>query len=153
MMYCTFWLDREQFAVPMLEVQEVIQQQVLTPVPMAPPLLRGLMNLRGTLVVSIDMRRRLQLPPVVDESESIQVIVNGAGSLFGLMVDQMGDVVELDPATAQSPPGNSLAGSRQLIREVYPLEQGLLTVLDVERILEIDLGQGETAREATLAPA
>lgn len=153
MMFCTFWLAESQYAVPMLDVQEVIQQQVLTPVPLAPPLLRGLMNLRGTLVVSIDMRRRLQLPPASDDLESIQVIVDGGGSLFGLMVDQMGDVIELDPASAQLPPGSTHTGMRQLIREVYPLAEGLLSVLDVKQILEIDLGQFEATRETALTSA
>jgi purine-binding chemotaxis protein CheW len=147
MQYCTFYVNNRHFGIPMMEVQEVIRQQTLTPVPLAPNLVRGLMNLRGNLVVSIDMRRRLAMPPAEDEATSIQIITKGPSGLVGLMVDQVGEVESLDSAHAEAPPGTAPQHIRELMKFVFPLEGGLLTVLDGERILEMESERHEGARE------
>lgn len=147
MQYCTFYLNQRNFAIPMMEVQEVIRQQTLTPVPLAPTLVRGLMNLRGNLVVSIDMRRRLGLPPAEDESTSIQIISKGPSGLVGLMVDQVGEVETLEDSDGEPPPGTAPQAIRELMKAVFPLEGGLLTVLDGAHILEMEPERHEISRE------
>lgn len=144
MQYCTFYLDNKHFGIPMLEVQEVMLQQALTPVPLASGVIRGLMNLRGSIVVSIDMRRRLGLAPTEKEEDSIQVITQGPLGLVGWMVDQMGEVADLDPADGETPPGTVAASSRELMKSVFQLETGLLMVLDGERILEMEQERSES---------
>lgn len=147
MQYCTFYVNQRHFGIPMMEVQEVIRQQTLTPVPLAPNLVRGLMNLRGNLVVSIDMRRRLAMPPAEDEDSSIQIITKGATGLVGLMVDQVGEVESLDPTASEPPPGTAPQHIRELMKAVFALEGGLLTILDGERILEMEVERHEGVRE------
>jgi purine-binding chemotaxis protein CheW len=147
MQYCTFYVNQRHFGIPMMEVQEVIRQQTLTPVPLAPNLVRGLMNLRGNLVVSIDMRRRLAMPPAEDEDSSIQIITKGTTGLVGLMVDQVGEVESLDPSAAEPPPGTAPQHIRDLMKAVFALEGGLLTILDGERILELEGERHEGVRE------
>jgi len=147
MQYCTFYLDNKHFGIPMLDVQEVMLQQVLSPVPLASSVVRGLMNLRGNIVLSIDMRRRLGLPETATEQESIQIITQGPSGLVGWMVDQMGEVAELDPALGEIPPGTVAAASRELMTSVFQLETGLLMVLDGERILEMEQECNEIPRE------
>jgi len=138
MQYCTFYLDQKHYGLPMMEVQEVMLQQELTPVPLASDIVRGLMNLRGSIVLSIDMRRRLGLADADPEQKSIQIITKGPAGLVGWMVDQMGEVADLDPGKGQPPPGTVSAASRELMQAVFQLESGLLMVLDGERILDID---------------
>ena len=147
MQYCTFYLDNKHYGVPMMEVQEVILQQALTPVPLASSVVRGLMNLRGSIVLSIDMRRRLGLPESAPEQESIQIITQGPAGLVGWMVDQMGEVADLDPSAGEPPPGTVSEASREVIESVFQLESGLLMVLDGQRILEMEQDRREGVRE------
>lgn len=145
--YCTFYLANKHYALPMMDVQEVMLQQELTPVPLANSVVRGLMNLRGNIVLSIDMRRRLRLPESAPDQESVQIITQGPSGLVGWMVDQMGEVAELDPANSETPPGTVSASSRELLHSVFQLEHGLLMVLDGEKVLEMDQDRAEFTPE------
>ncbi len=149
MQYCTFYLDKKHYGIPMMEVQEVMLQQDLTPVPLAPSVVRGLMNLRGNIVLSIDIRRRLGLPESDPTQDSIQIITQGPAGLVGWMVDQMGEVADLDPAAGEIPPGTVPAANRELTQSVFQLESGLLMVLDGQRILEMEQDRLEGIREGS----
>lgn len=149
MQYCTFYLDKKHYGIPMMEVQEVMLQQDLTPVPLAPSVVRGLMNLRGNIVLSIDIRRRLGLPESDPSQDSIQIITQGPAGLVGWMVDQMGEVADLDPAAGEVPPGTVPAANRELTQSVFQLESGLLMVLDGQRILEMEQDRLEGLREGS----
>jgi len=149
MQYCTFYLDKKHYGIPMMEVQEVMLQQDLTPVPLAPSVVRGLMNLRGNIVLSIDIRRRLGLPESDPTQDSIQIITQGPAGLVGWMVDQMGEVADLDPAAGEIPPGTVPAANRELTKSVFQLESGLLMVLDGQRILEMEQDRLEGIREGS----
>ena len=146
MQYCTFYLDKKHYGIPMMEVQEVMLQQDLTPVPLAPSVVRGLMNLRGNIVLSIDIRRRLGLPESDPSQDSIQIITQGPAGLVGWMVDQMGEVADLDPAAGEIPPGTVPVANRELTQSVYQLESGLLMVLDGQKILEMEQDRLEAVR-------
>lgn len=149
MQYCTFYLDDKHFGLPMMDVQEVILEQSLTPVPLASRMIRGLMNLRGSIVLSIDMRRRLGLADRSDGESSIQIITNGPSGLIGWMVDQMGEVCDLDPELGELPPGTVPGQTRELMDKVFQLESGLLMVLNGQRILEMEQERPEGAREGS----
>ncbi len=149
MQYCTFYLDKKHYGIPMMDVQEVMLQQDLTPVPLAPSVVRGLMNLRGNIVLSIDIRRRLGLPESDPTQDSIQIITQGPAGLVGWMVDQMGEVADLDPAAGEIPPGTVPAANRELTQSVFQLESGLLMVLDGQRILEMEQDRLEGLREGS----
>jgi purine-binding chemotaxis protein CheW len=136
--YCTFYLANKHYALPMMDVQEVMLQQELTPVPLGSSVVRGLMNLRGNIVLSIDMRRRLRLPDSSPDQESVQIITQGPSGLVGWMVDQMGEVAELDPTSA---------ASREVLQSVFQLETGLLLVLDAQKVLEMDQDRPEMTLE------
>lgn len=153
MQYCTFYLDKKHYGIPMMEVQEVMLQQDLAPVPLAPSVVRGLMNLRGNIVLSIDIRRRLGLPESDPTQDSIQIITQGPAGLVGWMVDQMGEVADLDPAAGEIPPGTVPAANRELTQSVFQLESGLLMVLDGQRILEMEQDRLEGIREGSRALA
>jgi len=125
------------FGVDVLNVQEVLRFQQMTPVPQAPAMIEGLINLRGQIVTAIDMRGRLRLPPRAGDKSPMNIVVRTTGGAVSFLVDEIGDVLDMDPATYERPPENLDPGARELIRGVYKLEGRLLLVLDAERTAEI----------------
>lgn len=140
MQYCTFYINREMFGVDVLLVQEVVRSQQITPVPLAPAVIRGLMNLRGNIVSTIDMRRRLNLPPAPAGSDWINVIVRTSSGLISLLVDQIGDVIEVDEAGFEPVPATARGDGRASIARVYKLDGALLQVLHPDRVVEFHGG-------------
>lgn len=128
--YCTFFLDGTFFGVEVQEVQEVIRYQEMTPVPLAPSEVEGLINLRGQIVTAIDLRRRLQLPERPDERLPMNVVVRDRDGALSFLVDEIGDVLEVDEESFERPPETIEPAIRELIKGVYKLEDRLLLVLD-----------------------
>ena len=144
---CTFYLHEQFFGVPVREVQEVIRYQEMTFVPLAPREICGLINLRGQIVMALDLRRRMGLPERAADARPTNVVVrtdNGAGSQ---MVDEIGDVIEVTGEYFECPPDTLRGPARELIRGVHKLQGRLLLVLETERVLRCDEKEhGETAR-------
>src|ERR1700730_3115405 len=97
--YCTFFVDGHYFGVDVLKVQEIIRYQEMTRVPLAPPVVRGLINLRGQIVTALDLRRRLELRERPAEQQPVNVVVQTDDGAVSLLVDEIGDVLEV-PETA-----------------------------------------------------
>lgn len=131
--FCTFLLDGHLFGIPVESVQEVLRSQRVTAVPLAPPEIRGLLNLRGQIVTTIDLRTRLGLPPRDDESSSVNVVVRTVEGAVSLVVDQIGHVLEPPRSTYEPAPETVSAVVHELVVRVCKLEDGLLLVLDTER--------------------
>ncbi len=138
--YATFSVSGHYLGVPVLEVQEVLREQRLTRVPLAPEVVEGLINLRGQIVPALDMRRLLHLPPREEELLPLSVVLRTEGGAVSLQVDEIGDVVELDTATFELPPRNVDEGLRTLLRGIHKMNDGLLLVLDTSRT--VDVGGG-----------
>ena len=131
--FSTFEIDGHLFGVPVLEVQEVIRFQEMTQVPLAPPTVGGLINLRGQIVMAIDLRRRLEFPDREDGKLPMNVVVNTADGAISLLVDEIRDVVEVTEDSF-APPPDTLAGvARELIDGVYKFDDRLLLSLDVHK--------------------
>ena len=128
--FCTFSLGDLLLGIEVERVQEVIRGQALTHVPRSPRTVKGLMNLRGQIVTAIDLRERFGLPPGDESQKAMHVVVFRPDGAVSLLVDAIGDVVEL-PAHEVAPPPPNLSGlTRELVRGVVPLESDLLLVLD-----------------------
>jgi purine-binding chemotaxis protein CheW len=136
--YCTFYLDRMLLGVEVLQVQEVIRRHEITEVPLAPPALSGLMNLRGSIVSCIDLRRRFGLPRAPGDLVSTNIVVQSAGGLASLQVDRICDVIEVADDCLEPPPETLRAETRSLIDRVCKLEGALLLTLNLGRVLEIE---------------
>jgi purine-binding chemotaxis protein CheW len=136
--YCTFFLNGLFFGVEVEKVQEVIRYQEMTQVPLAPPVVRGLINLRGQIVMALDLRRRLELPDRPEDALPMNVVVRTEESAVSLLVDEIGDVIEVDEDAFERPPENLKGASRDLIRGAYKLKDRLLIVLDANRIVQVD---------------
>ena len=138
--YCTFVLDNYLFGVPVPEVQEVIRFQPMTPVPLAPPAVEGLINLRGQIVLAIDLRRRLGLSPHDDDSLPMNVVVRTAEGAISLLVDEIGEVIDVADSTFE-PPSDTLQGPvRNLILGVHKLEGKLMHALDTAKTCHMVAG-------------
>lgn len=136
----TFFVGDRFFGVDVLRVQEVLRAQEMTRVPLAPEVIEGLINLRGQIVPAIDMRRRLGLEPRPAGREPMNVVVRTDDGAVSLLVDEIGDVLEVEASAWERPPENLAAGARELIRGVYKLKDRLLLVLDVDRTVELAAG-------------
>ena len=122
-------------------VQEVNSGSALTPVPLAPPVVSGLLNLRGHIVTTIDLRRCLQLRSRPADQRPVHLILRTDDGCAGLLVDQVGDVLEVDDDDFEVPPKTLRGYLRELIAGAYKLDGGLLLVLDTERALAFSSGE------------
>jgi purine-binding chemotaxis protein CheW len=135
--FCSFYVQGLFLGVEVSRVQEVIRYQALTRVPLASNVIGGLMNLRGQIVTAIDLRRRLALGDRNPEELPINVVVRSSDGAVSLLVDQIGDVLEVAEASFERPPQTLVGNARELIRGAYKLEGQLLLVLDTDRALDL----------------
>ncbi len=134
--FCTFYLDKLLFGVELKGVQEVIRSLDMTKVPLAPAVVSGLINLRGQIVTAVDLRRRLELEPR-SPMLAMNVVVRSEDGAVSLLVDEIGDVVEVE-ATSFEPPPETLRGSvRTMILGVHKLNERLMHVLDIEKACQM----------------
>ena len=139
--FATFFVADLFFGINVLRVQEVLRFQQMTGVPQAPEVIQGLINLRGQIVTAIDMRRRLSLPPRAGDKTPMNIVVRAGDSVVSLLVDEIGDVLDMDESTYERPPENLDRAARELICGVYKLKDRLLLILDAERTVDLAAGR------------
>ena len=132
---CTFTVAGHYLGVPVGRVQEVIRHQEMTAVPLAPPIVRGLINLRGQIVTALDLRVPLALAPAPAGALPMNVVVRVGGDLISLLVDEIGDVMDVTADTFEPPPETLGGPPRELIRGAFKLDGRLLLILDTDRVL------------------
>lgn len=130
--YCTFFVDGLFFGVEVQKVQEVIRYQEMTRVPLASRVISGLINLRGQIVTAIDLRRRLGLAERASDKLPMNVVVRSDDGAVSLLVDEIGDVQEVQDSLFERPPETLQGEARKLIRGTYKQADRLLLVLDTE---------------------
>ncbi|MFY9646805.1 MAG: chemotaxis protein CheW [Terriglobales bacterium] len=134
--FCSFYLDKLLFGVDLRSVQEVIRYLKMTQVPLAPAVVSGLINLRGQIVTAVDLRRRLDIEPRPATDLPMNVVVRTEDGPVSLLVDDIGDVLEVSDDSYELPPQNMVAQQKGLVQGVYKLDGQLLLVLNTERALE-----------------
>ena len=135
--YCTFTLDGLLFGIDVSTVQEVIRFQEMTEVPLAHRVVRGLINLRGQIVTALDLRRRFDLPERREGEHPMNIVVRTEDGAVSLLVDDIGDVVEVDGSIFERPPETLRGPARTLILGAHKLEHRLLLVLDTARAAQL----------------
>jgi len=130
--FCTFFLKDELFGIPVEQVQEVIQYREMTRVPLALEFICGLINLRGQIVIAVDLRRRLHMEERPPGMLPVNLVVRTPEGPVSLLADSVGDVVEVTEDTFEDPPRTVAGNFRELIRGVHKLDCGLMHVLDPE---------------------
>lgn len=135
--FSTFYLDSLFFGIEVDQVQEVLRHQAITAVPLAHQTVGGLINLRGQIVTAIDLRKRLQLAPRDQDALPMNVVVRTDDGVVSLLVDEIGDVVEVNDECFEQPPDTLKGDMRALVRGLYKLKGKLLLVLNTSRVLEM----------------
>ena len=135
---CGFKIADGQYAIPVLEVQEVLKPQVLTPVPLSPDYIDGLINLRGQIVTAINLRRLFGLDGE-KRDDYMNIIVRNEDSLYSLVVDEIMDVIDVENSTFEETPDTLDENIRKYISGVFKLEKNLLTLLSLEKVLNIEI--------------
>ncbi|OUR93451.1 hypothetical protein A9Q84_18430 [Halobacteriovorax marinus] len=134
---CGFKIGNGHYAVSVLDVQEVIKPQLLTPVPLAPNYVKGLINLRGQIVTAISLRTLFGLEEI-DKEDYMNIIVRSGDSLYSLVVDEILDVIDVEKETYEPTPETLEDKIKKFISGVYKLEKNLLILLDLEKVLNFE---------------
>lgn len=108
--------------------------QQMTPVPLAPAVVSGLINLRGQIVTAIDLRRRLDMKEREVGKDPVNIVIRSSSSIISLLVDEIGDVVEVSEDTFEPPPETLGTKTRAMVRGVHKLSHRLMHVLDTDRV-------------------
>lgn len=144
--FCTFYVDELFLGIDVQQIQEVIRYQGMTRVPLAAAAISGLINLRGQIVTAIDLRCRLGMPGRRADEPPMNVVVRDGENAVSLLVDRIGDVLEVDDDLFEPPPSTVRAGVRGLIVGAYKLPGRLLLVLDTQRVLNESDSRAAEAR-------
>jgi len=135
--YVTFTTAGQLFGLPIERVQDVFKPSRMTRVPLAGPEIAGVLNLRGRIVTLVDMRARLGLPKNDDGKPAMAVGVDLRGESYGLLIDQIGEVLRLPDDGREENPVNLDPRMAKLAGGVHRLDGQLMVVLDVDRVLEM----------------
>lgn len=135
--YVTFRAGELFFGVDVLQVQEIIRFQAMTPVPLAPPAVKGLINLRGQIIAALDLRSILKLSGSTSDERPMNVVVRAGDETISLLVDSIGDVIETDPAEYEPAPETITPHIRSILQGVFKLKEELLLVLNSKACVEV----------------
>lgn len=129
--YCTFRLAHYHCGIAVESVHEILNRHDMTHVPLAPSIVAGLINLRGQILIAMDLRARMGFPKRDADRQPVIIVVEDgeADVCTALLVDEIGDVIEVDPGDCESPPPAIDAHHRELIQQVCKRDQGLLMIL------------------------
>lgn len=137
--YCSFYLGDDLFGIPVECVKEVLKVSSITRVPLAHEMVHGLINLRGDIVTTVDLRKRLKLQSVDARSNCMTIVIRSQDENISLIVDEVGDVLEVHEEAFELPPDTVQGVAREFIRGVYKLKERLLLALDTEKVLNVSL--------------
>jgi purine-binding chemotaxis protein CheW len=155
--YVTVVIEDQLFGLPIAGVHDVFIATEITPVPLAPPEIAGLINLRGRVVTAVSLRRLLRLPDAPDTGELTVVGVEVGGESFGLVVDHVGEVLNLPAGDRQPNPLNLDPRWARLSRGIHWIDGGLLVVVDIEAALDhsamSEPGRGPSSPSAKGSPS
>ncbi|HEX9811420.1 MAG TPA: chemotaxis protein CheW [Burkholderiales bacterium] len=136
--YLTFRLDGLDYGIPIHQVQEIRGWTKVTPLPNSPRYIRGVLNLRGTIVPIIDLRLRFNLQEVPYDAVTVIVVINVGGRMAGIVVDAVSDVISLNPEERRSAPEFEGHASRQYVQGLTQVDDKLLVLIDVDKLVSHD---------------
>lgn len=143
--YATFCCNKAVLGLEISYVQEINRTTNLTRVPLSPPCVRGVMNLRGEVVTMLDLRILMGLPAGEPSKRSRNLILKCEGEVFGLWVDGVADILTIDNTHISPPPSNLSMSESKLIRGVYQAEKGLVMLIEPKELLTTSLAMARIA--------
>jgi purine-binding chemotaxis protein CheW len=132
----SFNIGSEEFGVDILKVQEIIRTVEITRVPQAPPYVEGVINLRGKVIPIVDLRKRFNLDMKETDKNTRIVVVDINGTIMGMIVDAVSEVLRLPASTIEAPPEIVTGVNAEYIKGVAKLEDRLLIFLDLSRVID-----------------
>jgi len=135
--YATFFLSGVCFGVHVEQVQEVLEFQEITRVPLSPASLPGIINLRGQILTTIDLQTRLGLSSSESKEEPMMMVIRTSEGPMNLIVDKIGSVRDVDPNLFETPTETLKPGVRAVTTQVCKLEDRLPLLLDTEKIIQL----------------
>ena len=135
--FVTLTVADQLCGVPVLTVRDILGEHAITRIPLAPPEIAGSLNLRGRIVTAVDLRERLHLPPPAADATRMSVVAEQSGELYALLVDQVSEVMSLKASAFERNPPTLPPSWAQFSSGVYRLENRLLVVLDVGKLLAL----------------
>jgi purine-binding chemotaxis protein CheW len=145
MQLVSFRLAQEEYGIEITKVQEIILMGEITRVPQTPPYIKGLINLRNTVIPIVDLRLRFGLPQEEATDETRIMVVNVAGKTIGIIVDAVSEVLRISHEQIAPPPPTVSGLGREYLTGLVKLDKGLLILLDIDKIL------GQEERDAVEA--
>ena len=134
--YVTLTVAGQLCGIPVLGVRDILAEQPITRIPLAPPDIAGSLNLRGRIVTAIDIRCRLNLPPAKPGEKRMSVVAEQGGELYALLVDQVSEVMSLNATLFERNPPTLDRNWALFSSGIYRLDGRLLVILDVARLLD-----------------
>ncbi|MGB0599668.1 MAG: chemotaxis protein CheW [Rubripirellula sp.] len=134
---CVFKVAGHSFGIDVQDVQEVLRYQQSTRVPLAPPIVCGMINLRGQVVMAIDLRLRLGFPERTTDQSAVNVVVRTPDGVVSLLVDELHDVLSVTDEMLDHPPDTMNAIERSFVTGCCKLNDRLLLILDTELVADI----------------
>lgn len=131
----TIYIKDQPFGIPILQVQDVLGHQQVTPIPLSAPEIEGALNLRGRIVTAINVRTRLGLPPA-EHGEPMSVVVEHEHELYSLLIDRVGDVLRLNRDSFEKTPATLDPLWKETALGIHQLDDTLLIVLDISKLLQ-----------------
>ncbi len=135
---CTFWVNGYLFGIDVLKVREIVEFQKSTPVPLSNEIIDGLINLRGEIVTSLDLRKRFPIGNRKETQEPMSIVVITDESPISLIVDEVGDVIDTDFSRMENTPDTLQPQVKSLISGVYKLDRQLMLILDVGSAVNLE---------------
>ncbi len=136
--YLVFQIGSESYGMPLLQVQEIRSYTPATRVPGAPPYVLGVMNLRGNIIAVLDARTRFGVEPVAEEENTVIIVAQIEGKTFGLRVDSVSDVVDVDTAQIQPPPPVASEETQRFLNGLVQVGERVLILLNLPEIFDLN---------------
>jgi purine-binding chemotaxis protein CheW len=149
--YLTFTLGGEDYAVDILRVQEIKGYSSVTSIPNAPAYVKGVMNLRGTVVPVFDMRLKFGMDPCAYDRFTVIVVVNVGERVVGLIVDSVSDVLDIAASAIEPTPDLGSAVDTRVLQGIARINERLVTLLDIDAVVELDNTDPRSSSEALAA--
>ena len=134
--FLTVEIAGQRFGIPILQIQDVLREQKITKIPLAPPEIAGSLNLRGRIVTAIDVRKRLDIAKTKNFVEKMSVVVEHGAELYSLMIDNVGDVLHLRNEQFEKNPATLDSVWRDISLGIYRMDGELLVVLDIPKLID-----------------
>ncbi len=135
--YCTFHIAGHYFGIWVNQVQEILRYQPMTTVPLTSPIIQGLLNLRGQIVLAIDLRQRLALPPQDNLEEALNIIVQTEDDVVSFIIDEIDDVIGVDESLFEPVPMPLRGAIGDFVLGAYKLEGKLMLALDTQKATDL----------------